>query len=213
MANGSDPQSPSQPQSGNVSETTSLQPGPNGSSESHSSGAILSASPDADRIPLPTEKETTPAYVRKRSEFIGLRRGLDALQVLLVLIFAVFSASFAIRNSDFFLHLATGRALSQGTYQFGVDPFSYTTQGIYWVNHSWLYDFAVYPLFNWVGGAGLVVMKGILVALLAIVMLQIRRKDQSIWIPALCTGLAILALSPRLFLNPALVSYLFLAIT
>jgi hypothetical protein len=162
---------------------------------------------------LPASQETAPAHVRQRSEFLGLRQGLDGLQVLLVLVLAFFSASFAIRNSDFFLHLATGRALSQGAYRFGVDPFSYTTEGIYWVNHTWLYDLGIYHVFNWVGGSGLVVIKGIVVALLAWIMLQIRRKDQGIWIPALCTGVAILALSPRLNLSPTIVSYLFLATT
>jgi hypothetical protein len=215
MVNGSDSLGSAHSQPESPSEATSLVPGPNSISTSPPSESekIEQTGSDGDRIHLPASQETVPAYVRKQSEFLGLRRGLDGLQVLLVLVLAFFSASFAIRNSDFFLHLATGRALSQGTYQFGVDPFSYTTEGVYWVNHSWLYDLGVYHVFNWAGGSGLVVIKAIMVALLAWIMLQTRRKDQGIWIPAMCTGLAILALSPRLLLNPAIVSYLFLAIT
>src|SRR5262245_28153464 len=48
---------------------------------------------------------------------------LNALLVILVLALWFFLASFPARNTDLWLHMATGRALLEGKYQFGVAPF------------------------------------------------------------------------------------------
>src|SRR5438067_13778945 len=70
----------------------------------------------------------------------GLRRArrarrLDLAFAGLVLLFAFLLASFPIRNSDVWMHLAAGRLLAQGQYEFGKDPFAYTTENVYWANH------------------------------------------------------------------------------
>jgi hypothetical protein len=131
----------------------------------------------------------------------------------LVLVFAFFAASFAARNSDLWLHLATGRLIAQGQYQIGVDPFAYTTDKVEWINHSWLFDWSLYLLYNGVGGVGLVLLKAIVVTLLAGILLSVRRPNADIAWPAACATFAILVMSPRLQLQPACVSYLFLGIT
>ncbi|MFL5242482.1 MAG: hypothetical protein ACJ8FY_10275 [Gemmataceae bacterium] len=219
MTNSSQPQDPAQPDTAVSSNLTSSTADPvtkiqgDPAQTSTSANQTATAVVDPDRIALPPGQELPRAQVSKSSQFLGMRRGLDGLQVLLVLALAFLSASFAIRNSDFFLHLATGRAFAQGAYEFGKDPFSYTTQGLYWVNHSWLYDWGLFHLYNWAGSVGLVIIKALLVTLLAALMIQIRRKGQSLWIPALCTALAVLALSSRLNLHPALISTLFLGVT
>src|SRR5260370_33613516 len=71
-------------------------------------------------------------------------RSLKAFLVGLVLLLAFFLASAPVRNSDFWLHLATGKALLDGHYQLCADPFSYATDGSTWVNHSWLFDVVLY---------------------------------------------------------------------
>src|SRR5262249_61760900 len=60
---------------------------------------------------------------------------------------------------------------------------------------------------------GLVATRALATFLLAVVPLNIRRCGQSFWIPAACSGLALLAASPRFLFQPTLVSYLFLAVT
>src|SRR5262249_1543276 len=129
---------------------------------------------------------------------------LDAVLVVVVLLLAFLLASFTVRNSDFWLHLATGRLLAQHQYTFGSDPFTYTSGPAYWVNHAWLYDLLLYLTASLTGGAEsalggavLVVLKALGVTALAAVMLSIRRPGQSVWPAAVCTGLALLAMSPR----------------
>src|SRR5258707_13264970 len=125
MINGSQPQDPTEPDAAGSSKLNSINADPNAAVQTdapQSSPTAIQAETavvDPDRIALPPGQEAPPAYDRKPSEYLGLRRGLDGLQVILVLVLSFFCASFTIRDSDFFHHLASGRALSQGSYQFG----------------------------------------------------------------------------------------------
>jgi hypothetical protein len=163
----------------------------------------------APSLPVPPRP---PSPERKAR---GLRL-LDGLLVLVVLLFAFLTALFPAYNGDFFLHAATGRLIAHGQYQVGVDPFAFTTQGAVWINHHWLYDWIVFLIYasSTAGGAILIVLKALIVAALAVMMLRTAREPgRSLWIPAACVGLAVLALSPRLYLQPACASFFFLGLT
>jgi hypothetical protein len=184
-------------------------------------------SPAVAAAPSPTGIQTSPETpiplpplpkppAMSEEKFTRLRGYLDVALVALVLIFAFLIASVPVSNPDFFRQLATGRLLAEGNYHFGEDPFTFTSDGTYWVNHSWLFALLVYGIYQIpvIGGAAVVVCKALLVAGLAELMLRTsHRVGQSLWIPAVCTLLAILALSPRLFLQPPCLSFLFLGLT
>lgn len=145
---------------------------------------------------------------------------LDRLMVVGVLVLAFFAASFAATNSDLWMHLAAGRLIARGQFPFGADPFAYTTEGVGWVNHAWLSDLTLYAIAQafggadtQVGGAVLVLLKAVLFTALAAVLLAFRRRHESPWSAVVTTTLAVLAMGPRLLLQPACVSYLFLAVT
>ena len=76
---------------------------------------------------------------------------------------AVLLGAFAVTNNDFWLHLATGRAIVQGEHTFGVDPFSFASVRdgvpVLWVNHSWLYDVGLYGLYSTLGERGVVIAR------------------------------------------------------
>jgi tetratricopeptide (TPR) repeat protein len=156
--------------------------------------------------PAPQPAPTSPTASRKP-------HGKGRFLILLVLVLAFLTASFLARNSDLWFHLATGRLLAQGQFSFGTDPFAYTTEQVYWANHSWLFDLGLYELYRLIGGTGLVVLKALLVAALAGLLLRVRRPEGAAWLPALCTTLAILAMSPRLLLQPSCVSFFLLGLT
>jgi hypothetical protein len=134
----------------------------------------------------------------------------------LVVVLAFLSASFIAQNSDLWSHLAAGRLLAQGEYTFGTDPFAYTTEQVYWANHAWLYDLGLYGLFLLAGGTGLVIAKAMLIAVLAWLLIGVRRRDPVravSWVPAFFTTLAVLAMGPRLLLRPTGLSYFLLGLT
>jgi hypothetical protein len=164
----------------------------------------------------PTEESAASPAARLIHEAVRL----DVVLVVLVLILAAFLAAFPVRNSDFWLHLASGRRIASGHFTPGVDPFSFTTSGVYWANTAWLYDLFFYGITNLAGGpdapqAGYVVvgLKAALVVLIGLVMMLTRRRGASLWAPATGTLIALLAMSPRLLMQPALLSMLFLAVT
>ncbi len=176
--------------------------------------------PEETRLTLSPEKTSHPAVTVDRSEENASveeakrpsLRFLDGIQIVLVLLFAFALASISVRNTDFLLHLGTGKLLVEGRYTFGVDPFTYTAAGERWVNHSWLYDVILYELYQTVGPTVLVVLKALGLVLLAWVLLCTSRAGRSMWLPALSVAMALLALSPRLFFQPTLVSFLFLGV-
>jgi tetratricopeptide (TPR) repeat protein len=138
---------------------------------------------------------------------------IDWILAGLVLVLTFFLGSFTAFNADIWMHLASGKLLAAGQYQFGVDPFAYTTKDVYWANHSWLFDWVVYGIYSLAGGAGLIIAKALLLVGLALVLLRIRRPEQSRWLPIIFVGLAMLALSTRALLQPTCISFLFLGLT
>lgn len=163
--------------------------------------------PESATLPLLTQP---CASSTKRSVRWG--SCVDTLTVGILLLFAFFSASFIARNSDVWLHLATGRMLAAGEFHFGSDPFAYTTANQYWANHSWLLDLTLYLSLQSFGAAALVVLKAALVTATIGLMLLATRGKGPLWIGSICVFLGALAMSQRITLQPVVVSYLLLAV-
>ncbi|MFO0876962.1 MAG: hypothetical protein U0840_06280 [Gemmataceae bacterium] len=166
------------------------------------------------RIPLPPPVEV-PTQPASNESLLARLGWLDALLALLVVAFGFLCGSFRAANSDLFQHLAAGRTILKEGLFMARDPFSFAAEGT-WVNHSWLYDVVSYLLYSgneqW-GGAVLVVIKALMTALASWFMLRAAtRPGQGRWLPAVLVVLAVLAMSPRLLLQPVVVSILLLAL-
>jgi hypothetical protein len=172
--------------------------------EEKTSEAPAATHPEGPPAPKPTHG------VLKQSPFL---MGFDAMLAIIVVALAFAIASFAVKNSDFWLHLGTGRLIAQGQYEFGKAPFTYSAAERPWVNHSWLYDFLTFELFEKGGGAAVVIFKGIVLALLGALLLLIRKPGQSLWLGVVLVALAFLASAPWLFMRPAIMSCFFLGVT
>ncbi len=174
----------------------------------------------ADKASTPNPAATQPLPPPRKppapERAAARRRFLDGVLVAVVLAFAFLTSLFPAHNADFFLHAATGRLIAHGQYTIGVDPFAYTTHGATWINTNWLYDLIVYLFYDTsaVGGTILIVLKALMIAVLAEVMLRTAREPgRSLWVPACCVGLAVLSLSGRVQLQPICISILFLGVT
>jgi hypothetical protein len=146
-----------------------------------------------------------------------LKADIAILGLLLLLTF--FLASFAAVNSDLWLHLAVGKRISEGIFEFGVDPYSWATEAtqtrtaVYWVHHSWLYSWLVFQIYSFFGGAGLVIGKAILFTAAIALLSRIGWTQESRWFVLLCLAMAALAASRLIELRPIVVSLLFLSLT
>ena len=164
-----------------------------------------------DRIPLPTPSPPFPAPAWHESEPPSRVFVVVAFGFLLALAFLL--ASSPVRNTDFWLHLADGKRIAEGTFPAANDPSCYAAAENGWTHRSWLYDVVLFHLFNLFGGTGLAYLKALMAAGLAAVMVLSGKKGNAWGVSLACTALAFLALSPWLALRPILVSYLFLALT
>jgi hypothetical protein len=172
--------------------------------------AAPAPAPGAVTSPIPLPPRPAPAAAADSPRG---RRVWDRVLTGLVLVLAFLAASFVARNSDVWFHLASGRLLAQGQVLAAEDPFAYTAERGSWPPPGWLFDLAMYGLHALAGGAVLVALKALLVAALAGLLLAVRRPDGARWPPVVCTALAVLAMSPRLLLQPACVSYALLGLT
>lgn len=210
MADANDPLTPGTP-----SDITRLPNAMPGTATTTAPGAITSEAPalEETRIALPLQPRRQPVAPEAFQRRLAILDNGILLPLLLGLAF--FVAARPVINSDVLMHLASGRALVEGKYNpfSGQDPFAHTTAGARWVNHSWLYDGLLYALHALVGIPGLDAIKALLMVALAFVLVHVGRSDRGLVVPVLSTALGLLVLSPRLLLQPVVVSFLFLGLT
>ena len=140
--------------------------------------------------------------------------GADRLILGIVLIAAFLATSYAARNSDLWLHLATGRLVVTGSYPFGSDPFSYTGESRAWADSNWLYGTVLYGVYSAnTSGAAAVIVKALAFTAAFVLVNLLRRPGHAVWPWAVFTAIGALAAAPASSLRPQMVSFLFLAIT
>lgn len=172
--------------------------------------------------PMPSDIAATspvepPALVEPHSPAWLVKA--DYFLLVLVLVLCFFLSSFTATNSDHWMHLTIGKQISEGTFQFGVDTFSWMTgpvgdqPAVFWVHHSWLYSWLVYQLDATIGGEGLVLLKAILFTLAIALISRVGWTESNRWFILICLAMAAVAMSPRLLMQPIVFSILFLSIT
>jgi len=176
---------------------------------------MMASDRGSNPVPPPMEQPVAPppratTGMLPNSPFLN---SFDRFLALGVILMGFALASFAVRNSDFWLHLASGRLIAQGQYEFGRDPFSYSTGDRVWVNHSWLSDLTGYQIFRQLGPRAIVVAKATLLAILTALLLATRQGRTHLWLQVVTVSLALFIMSPWLMLTPALLSLFWLAVT
>src|SRR5262249_8932010 len=156
------------------------------------SGASTTDAPATEKSPRPVPTAATPS-APPSGLFI-----LDRFLALLLLGLTFLVASFAATNSEVWMHLASGRVIAEGRWQYGVDPFSSAPESTPWYNPNWLYCLLLYKGYQWFGGAGLVIAKAFATVLLGCCLLCIRPSSSNRFTAFLITPLAALSLTPPL---------------
>ena len=187
-----------------------------------STAESITPKPDATTPAAPTPPAPTPPAPAKNPDDDKppawvLR--VDYVLLGLVLLLTFFVASYTASNSDLWTHLAVGRSISDGKFEFGVDKNSWLTEAqgnqpaVYWVHQSWLFSWLVYQLHELVGGSGLVLGKAFLIVAALFLLSRIGWETGNRWFIVICLAMTSLGISPRLGMHPAIVSFLFLSIT
>ena len=181
--------------------------------------AIQPGAPDTPAAPITPTTEAPASPPATPPKPLPAWVNLDYLLLVLLLALSFLIASFAASNADLWMNLAVGKRISEGRYQFGVDPFSWateetaTTPAAYWVNHAWLSSWLFYFVYNSLGGGALVVAKAVLFTAAMGFLCRIGWTPANRWYILICVTMAALGVSARLFMQPMIFSFLLLAIT
>ncbi len=112
----------------------------------------------------------------KRLNKISLRL-LEGDVIPLGLLFAAVAllVFYRVQDSDFFWHVANGKAMLQQGRIINEEIFSYTRPGVGFSNHEWLAQIILYVIFNMAGPFGIVMFKTSVVVLLAFLLFKTAR--------------------------------------
>lgn len=143
-------------------------------------------------------------------------RSRSGLAVVLVVgsalaVLAVSVGSQPIRAFDHFWHLRTGALIAETGEVPRTDPYTCSVPGARWVDMHWLYQLALHGLYAAGGHAAVVAAKTALSLVLVALVLAAGRGLRHPGLAALCVGLAVPAMAPRIIARPDLVSLALLA--
>lgn len=88
--------------------------------------------------------------------------GLYITLRLLIYTLAFYHFSYVTADPDLWGHIIFGQGIWEQGWVHATDPYSYTAQGLTWINHEWLMEITFYGVFHLFGSTGLLVLKAIL---------------------------------------------------
>ena len=143
---------------------------------------------------------------RKRNAVLTVRQ-------LLVIILFVAIFAMAVRqpaDNDTWWHLKSGQLMWESGQILRADPFSHTVQGQPWINHGWLVQILLWPLYRVLGLAGLAVLLAVVVTI-SFVLVYVQC-DGKPFVAAFVTLIGAVASSVIWAVRPQIVSLLLAAI-
>ena len=168
---------------------------------------------DTPKTAAETPKEPEEPFVLTPEILAYENRRNDLIISAGVLLFAFFLGSFRDNHPDIPLRLATGRVIAES----GIpdhDPFTYGAPADKkWVNPTWLFDRALWGVWDNLGDVAAGVMKALCGAIAVLPLLFIRRAGPTLWWTAFCAFLAGAGISPRVYLGPEVVSLVMVSLT
>ena len=96
--------------------------------------------------------------------------------LILVVVVGIFLYAFPINDSDFFWHLEAGKVIADTRSIPHQDTFSFTSPGVKWVTHEWLFELVTWLVFAAGSYPALCILRIIfLLAIVLIPLLMLRR--------------------------------------
>ncbi len=136
---------------------------------------------------------------------------LPPIMVAAAVAFGLLCGAFEITNTSIGWHIASGRWMLAHHEVLDHDPFSFTSGGVEWIDHEWLFQIVVAALFDLGGPPALVGLRMLVIAALTVLLLRIGvggglDPPAALVLAALCVWAA----RPRFFVRPELATLLLL---
>ncbi len=168
----------------------------------------MGADPAVSKPALTGAKTTCAACLWRRFRGLDTRRLLVA--VLFVAVFAMVASRGQPADTDTWWHLKSGQLMWDTGRVLRADPFSHTVAGQPWIDHGWLVQVVIWPIYRAAGLPGLaLLLAAIVTAAFALVYRQCEGRP---FVAAFATLLAVIASSIIWAVRPQIVSFLLAAI-
>jgi len=131
--------------------------------------------------------------------------------LVLILLFAllVISQINTVADSDIWCHLKTGEYIVKNLNVPQVDLFSYTLENQAWIDHEWLFQVLLYPIFAKFSWLGVSILKVIIISLcFSTLIFFVYSRYKKLSYVVFFTVLSVLAFGYRSFARPEIFSYL-----
>jgi hypothetical protein len=144
----------------------------------------------------------------------GVLARLDTRRLIVAILFVAIFAMVASRgqpaDTDTWWHLKSGQLMWETGQILRADPFSHTVAGQPWIDHGWLVQLMLWPIYQAGGLAGLALLLAVIVT--AAFALVYRQSEGRPFVAAFATVLAVVASSVIWAVRPQIVSFLLAAI-
>jgi len=133
----------------------------------------------------------------------------SVIAIIFLFGFLIFSANIEVKDTDLWLHLATGKYIVQNLEIPQVDILSATIAGKEWINHEWLFQVIVHTIYRWGGADGLISMQVVVVGVTFALLLFLGYRREHPVLPVFLLLLVLCVYQIRLTIRPDIFSLLF----
>lgn len=149
----------------------------------------------------------TPSMPPSASRFYPL------LSKIFIFAFAFDQFSLITADPDLWGHIEFGREAWLQKSPPTTDPYSYTAQGLPWINHEWLSEILYYLIYSWMGSSGLLMFKAALgLFILHLLSSLYFAKESNAFVYMIYFTLMATVMAPGFMTRPHLMTFLFLTL-
>ncbi len=120
--------------------------------------------------------------------------------------------SFPLKDTDIYWHLRTGDWIRQTGHVPRTDLFTFTREGVAWIDLHWIFQIAVSWVHQQGGVVALNLAKCAVTCVAMLLLLSARRREWPVWVIILAWLPALLVLGGRMYVRPETLTLLYLSI-
>ncbi len=150
------------------------------------------------------------AEERSKDRVQAIILGLFALGAIFALAYCI--SAFRISNLDIHWHLKTGEWIVNHGRVPDVDFFSFSREGMEWIDAQWLFQVLVFTVFDLIGEEGLTLLVVLLIETILVIVLFTASSEVPLGARTLCGVFFLLAINPRIVCRPELLTCVYMAL-
>jgi tetratricopeptide (TPR) repeat protein len=167
--------------------------------------------------PAQKPKEPQPAGLatatEKRSDqWSWMTVAADLVLIAMFLGLAFLLGTFPLKDADFYWHLRTGDLIRQTGKVPQVDIFTFTREGVPWIDLHWVFQIAISWLHEQGGVVGLNVAKCSVTCLAVLILITAKRREWPLPVMVLAWLPALLLLGGRMYVRPETLTLFYLSV-